>query len=97
MPSLDCLSVEFVLEDSPLPPNVMAVTFHSNVDVTVLASKNSRESFIVWYISLPGYCEYLCLIERYRLQSDKFEAMNVVALEFDRRIRKYFGNTAVNI
>jgi Bardet-Biedl syndrome 9 protein len=69
--SLPELFPEFVLEDSPLPPNVMAVTFHSNVDVTVLASKNSQ---------------------RYRLQSDKFEAMNVVALEFDRRIQKYFGN-----
>ena len=54
MPPQDCLSVEFVLECPPLPPNVMAVTFYFNVDVTVLALKSSRETIIVW-LSVLGY------------------------------------------
>ena len=95
MPPQDRLSVEFVLECPPLPPNVMAVTFYFNVDVTVLAWKNYREDIIVW-LSVLGYLPS-CVIERYQLQSDKFKAIDVVALEFDRRIRTCFGNAVVSI
>eukprot|EP00118_Oscarella_pearsei_P013887 m.115130 g.115130 ORF g.115130 m.115130 type:complete len:899 (+) comp37533_c0_seq3:53-2749(+) len=62
---------EFI-EGEQGPANAMGFHFHADLQVTLLASKNSQ---------------------RYRLQSDRFEAMAMICEEFNQRVHQYYSQT----